>query len=122
MTWFTQLALGFGLMLLCLPLIWALQQLSPWMFATSWYAVAIVQDALVIFSPVWVSYTWAGIKLRLPLFSLWSLLGGMLFCYLLLPLLFGSSWSLAAWLWSQPSALVALGLSAVLQWYISESH
>ncbi|SDI62882.1 hypothetical protein SAMN04488540_102265 [Ferrimonas sediminum] len=111
--------LGVVAMALMLPLLMLTHELSQWLPATGVYALSVALDAALAYLPVWLVLAWLSFRLGTPEASLWLLVGAATLSYLILPAWVGTHWHLAAWIWSQPSALLAQVLGVGLGGWLS---
>lgn len=106
--------IGLSAVALSLPMLSLTQELGALLPATSWYAVSVTGDALLAYAPMWLLLAWLSYRLGTLESGIWLAVGAAAGTYLALPLLAGSSWYLASWIWSQPAALMAQLLGVCL--------
>ncbi|WP_286340321.1 hypothetical protein [Ferrimonas sp. YFM] len=106
--------IGLSAVALSLPLLSLTQGFGTLLPATSWYAVSVTGDALLAYAPMWLLLAWLSYRLGSLESGIWLAVGAAAGTYLALPLLVGSSWYLASWIWSQPTALMAQLLGVCL--------
>ncbi|TKB51515.1 hypothetical protein FCL40_02885 [Ferrimonas sediminicola] len=108
---------GLSAVALSLPMLALTQELGALLPVPHCYAVSVIADALLAYAPMWLLLAWFSYRLVTLEAGAWMLVGSAAAAYLALPLLVGSHWYLASWIWSQPSALMAQLLGVSLgQW------
>ncbi|WP_028110976.1 hypothetical protein [Ferrimonas futtsuensis] len=106
--------IGLSAVAISLPMLSLTQEFGSLLPATPWYAVSVTGDAVLAYAPMWLLLAWISYRLGTLESGIWLAVGAAAGTYLALPLLVGTSWYLASWIWSQPTALMAQLLGVCL--------